>query len=442
MRASVTHTRRMIHAPWRGEPWDLALAIVFLLGCLAVPLTFSVGSVDAFALPKTAAVRILMVLALGIVGLRLGVGGQISIPSIGALDWAMLGFVVTNSAAFAFSMGWRQSFYGEGLQHQGVLALALYVAFFYLARAVFRDPDRTRQLAAALVGGAFVVSVYAVLQRLGLDPAWDLPSSTRVFSTIGQPNALAAYLVLSIPIAVALSHSPSIRLKVFSITTLVVSLTALAFTLSRGGYIGLVVSGAVLVSKFGRHDGHAKKQRHRGVLVGIGLLAVVALTLGNTLWSAVGDTDLGRRSDHLSLWKVGLAITADHPLVGTGQETYSLVFPEYRDDVLDLSTARYLSTFRPESPHNVYIAIAAGAGVPTLAALLAVVALALRRILAGAMKASRTTRALLIGIAAAMTGHLVTDFFMTQEVTGSWVLWVLMGSGVATATGIAEVHPD
>ena len=442
MWASVTRTRRMIHAPWRGEPWDLALAIVFFLGCLAVPLTFSAGSVDAFALPKTAVGRVLMVLALGIVGLRLAVGGQISIPSTGALDWAMLGFVVANAAAFVFSMGWRQSFYGEGLQHQGVLALALYVGFFYLARAVFHNPDRTRQLAAVLVGGALLVSVYGVLQRLGLDPAWDLPSSTRVFSTIGQPNALAAYLVLSIPIAVALSRSASRCLRGLSIAAVIVSAAALGLTLSRGGYIGLVVSGTVLALGFRRRDDRVKKRRRRGVLVGTGLLTVVALTLGSILWSAIGDTDLGRRSDHLSLWKVGLAITADHPLVGTGQETYSLVFPEYRDDVLDPPTARYLSAFRPESPHNLYIATAAGAGVPTLAALLAVVALALRRILAGAMNASRTTRALLIGITAAMAGHLVTDFFMTQEVTGSWVFWVLMGTGVATANGIAEVHPD
>lgn len=441
MRASVTRAGRATYAPWRGEPWDLALAIVFFVGCLAVPLTFSAGSVDAFALPKTAVVRVLMVLALGIVGLRLAVGGQFPISLMGALDWAMLGFVVANGAAFVFSMGWRQSFYGEGLQHQGVLALGLYVAFYYLARAVFHHPDRIRQLAIALVWGAFLVSGYAILQRLGLDPAWDLPSSPRVFSTIGQPNALAAYLVLSIPIAVALSRSVSRWLKGLSTAAAIVSAGALGFTLSRGGYIGLVVSGTVLVFGFARRDGRAKKQPRRGVLIGVGLLAVVALTLGGTLWSAVGDTDLGRRSDHLSLWKVGLAITADHPLLGTGQETYSLVFPEYRDDVLDPPTARYLSGFRPESPHNVYIATAAGAGVPALAALLAVVAFAFRRILAAATNAARPTRVLLIGITAAMAGHLVTDFFMTQEVTGSWIFWVLMGAGVGTAKGVAETPP-
>ena len=435
MRGTLIRAGRMVYTPWREQPWEFAMAIVVLLGCLAIPLALNSGSADSFALAKTGVVRVLLVVVLGIIGVRLALGDPIPIPSTEAVDWAMIGFVVANAAAFAFSIDWRQSLYGESLQHQGVLALSLYVAFHYLARAVFNNPNRTRHLCVALVLGALLVSVYAILQRLDLDPLWDLPTSARVFSSIGQPNALAAYLVLSIPVAFALSFWGSARLRRFSIVAMVISMAALGLTLSRGGYLGLTVSGVILAFGLVGRDDRSRKRLRRAGLLGITLLAVVTFTLGNTVWSALGDTDLGRRSDHLSLWKVGLAITVDHPFVGTGQETYPLVFPEYRDDVLDPPTARYLSTFRPESPHNLYIATAAGAGIPTLVAFLTVVALAMRRMLSAAMRSTLSTKALLFGIAAAMSGHLVTDLFMTQEVTGSWVFWVLMGAGVGTAQG-------
>ena len=36
---------------------------------------------------------------------------------------------------------------------------------------------------------------------------------------------------------------------------------------------------------------------------------------------------------------------------------------------------------------------------------------------------------------AAVAGHLVTDAFMTADVTGTWLFWVLMGAGLGVAAG-------
>ncbi len=32
-----------------------------------------------------------------------------------------------------------------------------------------------------------------------------------------------------------------------------------------------------------------------------------------------------------------------------------------------------------------------------------------------------------------MTGHLVTDLFMTTEITATWMYWVLIGIGIGVA---------
>jgi O-antigen ligase len=127
-----------------------------------------------------------------------------------------------------------------------------------------------------------------------------------------------------------------------------------------------------------------------------------------------------------------VAIAADHPLVGVGQDGYVLVFDEYRDKVLSPRRAALIARYRPESPHNVYLALADGAGLPALAAYLTIVAV----VGGGLIRALRTIqepRAWLIAAAllAAICGHLVTDLFMTAETTGSVLFWTVLGISAA-----------
>jgi O-antigen ligase len=121
-------------------------------------------------------------------------------------------------------------------------------------------------------------------------------------------------------------------------------------------------------------------------------------------------------------------MAADHPLDGVGQDGYVLIFHEYRDDVLPAGRAEYLATFRPESPHNVYLGFLNGGGVALLAAYLAVIATVGARLFR-VLRSTADPRAwfLAAGIAAAIAGHLVTDLFMTAETTTSMLFWTFLG---------------
>ena len=66
-----------------------------------------------------------------------------------------------------------------------------------------------------------------------------------------------------------------------------------------------------------------------------------------------------------------------------------------------------------------------------LVVLLAVAVVLVRGIRAGS---SNRARLCLLAILAALAGHVVTDSFMSAEVTGSWLAWMLMGAGVAIAS--------
>ena len=77
---------------------------------------------------------------------------------------------------------------------------------------------------------------------------------------------------------------------------------------------------------------------------------------------------------------------------------------------------------------------ASGAGFPALAAYVAVIA-GFFYLVVRALKATRRKwrRIALVAVLAAVAGHLVTDTFMTAEVTSSWLFWILLGAGLGIA---------
>ena len=422
---------------------DRALAAIILASCLVVPLLFTIALQDTFALPKVTALQIIVVVSLLLLAVRLAAGGIRRTFLVGPLDIAVLAFVLLNIAAFAFSIDPRQSLNGEYLQYQGLLAILLYVGFFYLARTTLRDERRVRLLFASIAAGGAVVAAYALVQKAGLDPIWSYAPEGRVFSTIGQPNALAAYLVLAVPVSAALLPRTQSLVRGVVLLTIGMMVAALAFTLSRGGYAGFVVAALIVAVPLIR----SLRLRPRSLLYALIpclAAAVVAVSLvqpvrdtATQIWSrAVSSTDSEDSSVrmHLDMWVVGAHIAADNPVLGTGQETYPELFPRYRDRVLEPSRAAAFMPFRLESPHNVYIAIAAGSGFPALAAYIAVLA-GFSLFVVRALRRARSgwRRIALVAILAAVAGHLVTDTFMTAEVTSSWLFWILMGAGLGIA---------
>ncbi len=422
---------------------DRALAAVILAACIVVPLLFTIAIYDTFALPKVTALRIIVVVGLALLAVRLALGGVRRTALVGLVDIAVLAFVALNIAAFAFSIDPGQSLSGEYLQYQGLLSILLYVGFFYLARASLADERRVGLLFASIAAGGTVVAVYALVQKAGFDPIWSYTPEGRVFSTIGQPNALAAYLLLAIPVSASLLPRSQRLVRGALLLSVGMMVAALALTLSRGGYAGFVVAAVIMAIPLIR----SLRLTPRRLLSGLTLCLVAAVVVGTLVqpvratatqvWSrAVSSAGLDDSSArmHLDMWNVGAQIALDNPVLGTGRETYPELFPQYRDTVLGPSRAQAFMPFRPESPHNVYVAIASGAGFPALAAYVGVLA-GFFFLVGRALKATRSgwRRIALVALLAAVAGHVVTDTFMTAEVTSSWLFWVLLGAGLGIA---------
>ena len=428
---------------------DAAAFSVVLLSAVAVPLVFSTAQADVFAFPKTAVAIGLAVVLAGLLVCR-WIAAEPS-PHIqrSALTYSLIFFAGWSLIAWWFAVDRTHALFGERLQFQGLVTALAYVVFLVGAWMTVRGPRRQLLFFLAVTATATVISAYALMQRAGLDPIWPTLPHDRVFSTIGQANALAAYIVLAIFLTTSVAARGRLA-QVGTTAAVALMLLALAFTLSRGGYVGFLTGALVLVSATllrGRTLLTRRRLAIAALVVIAAVTAVVAVPDARAVAQRVGSrallaADLSESSTRLKLdmWTIGVAISADHPLVGVGQDGYVLVSHEYRDQVLSPERAAVMSVFRPESPHNVYLAIADGAGLPALAAYLSIILTVGARIIRTLRRVQDPrTWPIAAGLLAAIAGHLITDLFMTAETSGSVLFWSLLGVGAALPE-ISEAH--
>ncbi len=156
-----------------------------------------------------------------------------------------------------FSLDAAKSFFGSYERQQG-LASQLY--YFFWAALMFFNlaftttsllQKRLKNIALAAVLSGFVVAVYGILQILNIDfIAWPEPPhlTGRTMSTIGQPNFLASFLLLVIPLSAYLAYaSKNFYRRSFFGAVVILQIICLFFTASRGGFLAfflmLVVFG-------------------------------------------------------------------------------------------------------------------------------------------------------------------------------------------------------
>jgi O-antigen ligase len=408
-----------------------ALLVVIAVACIAVPAVFTTRIQAVFVVPKLGVLWGLLAVCICILAVHALLRSEpFALRPVWVVDAAVVAFVCLTTLAWIFSSDGQQSLYGERLQHQGLLTMLLYVAWFYVARtAVSELEDLRRLLAGAAVGGA-VVAGYALVQKAGLDPVWEgyLPGG-RVFSAIGQSNALAAYLVLVLPPAASFVFDARRVVRVASLAVSTVVLLAFVFAQSRGGYLGLLTAG--LVVAVGWSDVLRPRRRVLAlVAVGIVTAVFVATTAASSQLGRIGTiTDPSARF-HLDAWRVAAEITKDHPLLGTGPETFPDVLPRYTGEVLPAERASTLAAFRVESPHNVYLGIAAGSGLPALIAYLVAITGFVVACVRALRVATLEIKIPVVAVLGGVTGHLVTDAFMSPEVTSTWLAWILIGGSL------------
>lgn len=222
---------------------------------------------------------------------------------------------------------------------------------------------------------AFIpVGAYALVQRLGWEPVMEFrsfDSQSRVFSTFGNPDFLAAHLAFLLPIFAAYVVEEGRSLLRAAVALLgALAFLVLLWTGSRGAWLGAAFGLSVWI--FLAFSGPRSQSGRRLLLATAFLIAgLIALNGASIL------ENLSRHTDRPLLWRGALLMLRQRPLLGWGLASFSSEYPAFAPDSFS-ERMRSDNTFA-EHAHCEYLNAAVETGVAGLGIFLWLLACVLRK---------------------------------------------------------------
>ncbi len=311
----------------------------------------------------------------------------------------------------------------------------------YAASELHRSDDTRLAILALLLAGASEAVVGLVQFVAGLGPpSFAVGPFMRASGNFDQPNALAGYLGMLLPLGVAFSFHVSRDRWASQERTVVVLATALIglgvlATLSRGSWLGSILGLGLMGLLWGPAS--------RRALVGASGVAalILMLTVAGVLPASLSDRvgtvfenfgvfDVKRVEltqtnfalvQRMALWQAGWDMALDNPIVGIGPGNYEAVYPRY---FVDANWTEPL----PHA-HNYYLNTFAELGIIGLAVFLGFCTAVFGRIGQGLREPNDprgVRRVLLLGALAAMVTFSVHNVFDNMFVHGIGVQFALI----------------
>lgn len=214
----------------------------------------------------------------------------------------------------------------------GGFIFELYLFAFIVWNALFLNRESVNKALKWAWASALMVALYACLQKLGMDFFFHNYSTNlfqgRVFSFLGNPSLLGQFMMLSTVLGFYLfmkTERPKWK-AIFASGTLIM-LGALLLSGTRAAVLGLMGIGFLGALKYRKEIWQTAKKLGFKLLVLVPLLALL-------LWAAPSDrfdlSSLSLRSlqSRFEIWKGTAELIGERWLLGHGQETFYVHFPE------------------------------------------------------------------------------------------------------------------
>lgn len=293
----------------------------------------------------------------------------------------------------------------------------------------------------ALAGGVLAMSALAFWQvATGAGPAtFAIEGRTRAFGTFGEPNPFAAFLELTVLLLTGLVFaragarirtdipliSGRVAVVILSVA-MIAGIIALGLTQSRGGLLGFLAGGALVVLLTG-----GRIRRIGAVGAGIFVLAVLILPAGiarrdrfslDALGTGSGQTRTGNfaaqeRSSH---WRAAIRMVESSPVLGVGAGNFNANYRTF--------TSNWRFRIPRGHAHNAYLQALAQAGIVGLVAYLGLLGVAGRQIVKALTISDLGMRGLMVGIVGASCAIAVHGFFDYLHVLNLGVLLAVLWS--------------
>ena len=406
---------------------------LFLLGLtlFLVPLIFGSSTHELFEFPKMFFVYLTgtALIYLYLLHLLMNPGKDIfKRPA-----YPLTAFVIIYVAATLLSSHLYTSFWGYYSRFNGGLLSVLIFYGIYISVINIIKKENIKDFVNVVVLSVLPVSIYGIFQRFELfEDFWKVNSSVRVFSTLGQPNWLAAYLAMTLPVVFYRVLNEK-KLKFFMSLVFILGFACLWFTYSLSGLLGFTAAMGVLIFL-----NRMLIRENVRVIVAISLLSlIIAITNPGIFSGKVNDVlkDVGRTLSSVTavraqetqpafeaisdtgfiragLWKGTLWLSLKDPrtlLLGTGPETFPYEFPPYRENSLNYSSEW---DFIFNKPHNYYLELLSQTGILSLAIYLLII--------------KRAWKSRHPYLTPSLTGLFVTNIFGWPVVATALLFWIFL----------------
>lgn len=321
----------------------------------------------------------------------------------------------------AISLAWSDV---QADARTSVMRYALNAILIPIAYTAIRTPQHAIRILAALLVG----SIFAGISGIIATPTGD--GDVRATGTVGDANELAAALVLSAGVAGAFAfnrHLPTIA-RGLGVAALLICVSGVLLSLSRGGLLGLAGASAAAVVFGGRWRGRAALAVSGVLVAAVAYFALFASLPAKERVTNVGGGGTGR----LDLWTVAERMIAANPTQGVGTGQFQTSSVHYLLQPGAIERADFILS-RPKVAHNTYLNVVAELGAvggAFFGLLLLLSAVSLLRAASifrglGDERMEILVRGAIIGV----SGYLLTLIFISENY--SKLFWIVLALGPA-----------
>ena len=218
-----------------------------------------------------------------------------------------------------------------------IRVLIFFITSFVLCFTIcasLRNKDGLNVICGFMYFALMVTSLFAIIQRiLGVEAdaaLTDLELNEgmpgRVFSTFGNPNNFAEFLVLFMPFAFAfaLNRKKGSRERLLLVSGMLLPLISILLTYSRSGWIALAIAAVIFVSMYDK--------RLIPVFVVVGILAIpfIPQNILNRLLT-IGNLEDSSSSYRVDIWTGCMKMLEKYWFTGIGLGTggFAEIYPGY-----------------------------------------------------------------------------------------------------------------
>jgi O-antigen ligase/Tfp pilus assembly protein PilF len=323
-----------------------AIELSLLAALFLAPLSFWLPANESFELPKSVNFFVFIIIAFCLLLIRQAMDGSFtfrftsfSLPAAGIVIAAFLSML--KGAAInmkALPMHW-----------QFFKLLAASAMLYFLIINIFTRKD-VFKLLFFILAAHFIVVIYGIFQYFGVDfIKWVSFGEGRVYSTMGNPDYMAAQFSILIPVMIVLVLSPVRNVYRFMISLfLLLMFFLIIVSHGRGAWLGFLGSLLYMLILVWIMYGKEFFIKYRIVFAGIAAFAVLLAVIfsfpnplnrnSRTIMDRL-ESGLDFTSDSVAVrlfyWESALQMAKYNPLFGAGIGGFSLNTAFYQRKVFD-----------------------------------------------------------------------------------------------------------